>query len=193
MIDLHAVGALDLAMFNPLLTAERAAGDRQDRARRRVGGTLSAPRINGTVRLANAAIEDFALGVHITDINGLHRSRRQDVQGDDLQGQGRARERSGSAALSILSAPGLPVNLQITARNARPLASDLLTATLNADLSLRGAAIGKLTVGGKIDVLHAADRHPEAHAGSGAGSRGSCRRRSPPRRHPRRRRRSGST
>ena len=33
--------------------------------------------------------------------------------------------------------------------------SYLLTATLNADLNLRGEALGKLAVGGKIDVLHA--------------------------------------
>ncbi len=70
-IDLHAGGTLDLAMLDPLLTASgrRVAG--QISLDARVGGTLRAPRISGTARLANATIEDFTLGVHITDITGL--------------------------------------------------------------------------------------------------------------------------
>jgi hypothetical protein len=62
---------------------------------------------------------------------------------------------------------GLPVNLRTTARNARPLASDLLTATLDADTSVHGQAVGNLAIGGKIDVLHAEVGSPK-RIGSGA-------------------------
>ena len=153
-IDLHAVGTLDLAMLDPLL----AAGGRRVAGRisldARVGGALRAPRISGTARLANATIEDFTLGVHLTDITGLVEAAGSSLRLTSLQG------RAGPGTFGItgsvdMSGAGLPVNLRITARNARPLASDLLTATLDADTSVHGEALGNLVVGGKIDVLHA--------------------------------------
>ena len=129
--------------------------------------------------MTDAAIQDFALGVHITDINGLVEAAGSTIRLNSLQGQ------AGPGMLGIsgsidTSGHGLPVNLKITARNARLLASDLLTAVLNADLNLRGEVIGKLAVGGKIDVLHADIGIPKPHAGSGAGSCCSRCRRAPP-------------
>ncbi|MBV8119119.1 MAG: translocation/assembly module TamB domain-containing protein [Alphaproteobacteria bacterium] len=153
-IDVHAFGAFDLAMLDPLLTA----GGRRVRGKisldARVGGTLRAPRISGGARLADGAIEDFAQGVRITEITGLIEAAGNTIRVASLQG------RAGPGTLGIsgsvdTSGRGLPVNLAITARNARPLASDLLTAALNADMSLRGEALGKLAIGGQIDVLHA--------------------------------------
>ena len=153
-IDLHAVGTLDLAMLNPLLTAEGRRATGQITLDGRVGGTLRAPRISGAARLANAAIEDFALGVHITDITGLVEAAGSTIRLTRLQG------RAGPGTIGVsgsvdISAPGLPLNLQITADNARPMTSDRLTAAFNADMRVRGEAVGKLAFGGKIDVLHA--------------------------------------
>jgi translocation and assembly module TamB len=153
-VDLHAIGTLDLTMLNPLLTANgrRAAG--QIALDGRVAGTLRAPRITGAARLANAALEDFPLGMHITGISGLIEGNGDRLRLSQLQG------RAGPGTIAVdgsvdLAAPGLPLNLQITAQDARPLASDLLTAAFNADARVEGEATGKLTIGGKIDVLHA--------------------------------------
>ena len=152
-INLHAVGALDLAILNPLLTAEGRRTTGQLSLDARVGGTLRAPRISGAARLADATIEDFALGVHITDITGLVEAAGSTIRLTRLQGRAGPGTISVSGSVDTL-APGLPVDLEITARNARPMASDRLTAILNADMRLHGEAIGKLAVGGKIDVLH---------------------------------------
>ena len=153
-IDLHAVGTLDLAMLNPLLTAEGRRATGQITLDGRVGGTLRAPRISGAARLANAAIEDFALGVHITDITGLVEAAGSTIRLTRLQGRAGPGTIGASGSVDI-SAPGLPLNLQITADNARPMTSDRLTAAFNADMRVRGEAVGKLAFGGKIDVLHA--------------------------------------
>ena len=152
-IDLHAVGTLDLAMLNPLLTAEGRRTTGQIMLDARVEGTLRAPRISGAARLANAAIEDFALGVHITDITGLIEAAGSTIRLTRLQGRAGPGTIGVSGSVDIL-APGLPLNLEITADNARPMTSDRLTAAFNADMRVRGKAVGKLTVGGKIDVLH---------------------------------------
>jgi translocation and assembly module TamB len=153
-IDLDVGGALDLAMLDPLLTASGRRVTGKVALDARVGGTLSAPRISGGARLTNGAIQDFALGVHITDISGLVDAAGSTIRLRDLQG------RAGSGTLGIsgsvdMSGRWLPVNLEITARDARLPANDLLTAALNADMSLRGEAMGRLAVGGKIDLLHA--------------------------------------
>jgi translocation and assembly module TamB len=58
-------------------------------------------------------------------------------------------------------APGIPVDVKITARNASPLASDLLTANLDADLSLRGQASGQLTAAGSVHVRSANIQIPD--------------------------------
>jgi translocation and assembly module TamB len=53
------------------------------------------------------------------------------------------------------------VDLTITARDATPLASDLITAVTDANLTLRGEALGQLAVGGDIRVKRADIRIPE--------------------------------
>ena len=49
----------------------------------------------------------------------------------------------------------MPVNLTLTARNARPLVSDLLTADLDADLTVRGALQGRIDAGGTVRIRRA--------------------------------------
>jgi translocation and assembly module TamB len=55
----------------------------------------------------------------------------------------------------------MPINLSITARNARPLASDQLTVNLDADLVLAGLVAGQMTASGAIHVKRADIRIPE--------------------------------
>jgi translocation and assembly module TamB len=58
-------------------------------------------------------------------------------------------------------APDMPVDLTITARNARPLASDRLTVNLDADLTVRGEAAGQLTAAGTVRIKRAEILIPE--------------------------------
>jgi translocation and assembly module TamB len=153
-IDLHAVGALDLKILDPLLTASGRRATGRIALDAAVGGTLHAPRVSGTARLAAATIEDFALGVRIADITGLVQATGTTIRLTRLEGHA-GPGTIGLAGTVDLSAPGIPVNFEITAQNARPLASDLLTATLNADMRLRGEALGRLALAGRVDVLHA--------------------------------------
>ncbi len=55
----------------------------------------------------------------------------------------------------------MPVDLHVTMRNARPLASDRLTADLNADLAVRGDLGGALAAAGKIAIQRATINIPE--------------------------------
>jgi translocation and assembly module TamB len=154
-IDLRAAGALDLAILDPLLTASgRKVTGKKIALDGVVGGMLRAPRISGTARLMDAAIDDFGLGVHLTGISGLAEAAGTTVRLTRLQARAGPGTIATDGTIGFL-ASGIPVNLHVTARNARPLATDLLTAALNADMNVRGEALGRLSVGGRIDVLHA--------------------------------------
>ena len=87
LVDLHAGGALDLAMLDPFLTASGRRVTGKVSLDAGVGGTLRTPRISGGARLTDAAIQDFVLGVHITNINGLVEAAGSTIRVSSLQGQ----------------------------------------------------------------------------------------------------------
>jgi translocation and assembly module TamB len=126
-----------------------------------VAGTMSAPRVTGSVKLADSSVQDYQQGIHITAINGSI-----DAAGDTLRlTQLNAKAGDGTIAVSGtvgVSAPGMPINLAITAHNAKPLASDLLNATLDADLTLQGTIEGALALSGRIHVANANLQIPDS-------------------------------
>ena len=159
-LDLRATGTLDLVLLDPVLTA----GGRQARGRvaldAQVGGTLAAPRIGGTAQLSGGELQDFTQGVRITGIAASLRADGDTVRIASFTGRAGPGTVALSGSVGVL-APGLPVDLAVTLRNARPLASDRLTADLDADLTVRGQAAGELQAAGRIGIKRAEIRIPE--------------------------------
>ena len=158
-LDMRAAGTVDLVTFDPILgaTGRRARGRIALDAT--VTGTTAAPRASGSLVLAGGEVQDFALGARLFDIeaNVL-------AQGDTVR-IARFTARAGNGTMSAggtigLAAP-MPVALTLTARKASPLSSDQLTAVLDADLTVRGAAAGRLDVAGRVSVERAEIRVPE--------------------------------
>lgn len=152
--DLQCGGNVDLMMLDPVLTAEGRSVHGQMTLALSLAGTLAAPRVTGSVKLANGSVQDYLQGIHITAINGTI-----DAAGDTLR-LAQLNAKAGNGTLTVsgtvgVSAPGMPISLTIAARNAQPLASDLLNATLDADLTLRGDIEGALALGGRIRVSNA--------------------------------------
>ncbi len=154
-LALQTTGHFDLTLLAPILEAQgrRASGHAAiDLA---TTGTPQAPRISGSVTLANAEIQDFVQGLHLTKIGA-----QIDAAGDTLTIT-RFHATAGPGSIELAGtigafAPSLPVDLKITARQAKPLSSDLLTALLDADLTVQGQATGELHADGKI-LLHKVD------------------------------------
>ena len=159
-LDLRANGSLDLALLDPILTPDGRRARGQVALNMGIAGTLAAPRVTGTAQLANGEVQDFGQGVRITSIAAL-------VQADgDTIRIARFTGRAGQGTISLtgtvgVMAPGLPVDLRLTASNAKPLASDRLEVTLSADLTLRGQASGQLEAAGTVRILRAEIRIPE--------------------------------
>ncbi len=177
MLDLRATGGLDLAMTDPLLTP----GGRRARGRvsldAAITGTLAGPRVTGGVQMANGSFRDFAQGIDISDINASLAADGGTVRVTRFAAKAGTGTVDASGSLD-LTAPGRPLDLTFSMHNARPLASDLLTADLDAELTLRGdltpsgslipsgeATSGDgaapLTVAGRVFVRRADIRVPE--------------------------------
>jgi translocation and assembly module TamB len=158
-MDLHTRGTLDLALLNPLLASagRRVTGEINLDAG--VSGTLAAPRLDGTIRLAGGEVQDVVQGVRIHDIQALIRATGDTIRIERFDGK------AGTGTISVAGQVGvaapMPVDVRITARNASPLASDKLTATMDSDLTVRGDALGAMAVAGTVKILHAMIRVPE--------------------------------
>ena len=158
-LDLHATGALDLAVLNPILTAsgERARGQLALDAT--ITGTLASPSARGNARLSGGEFQDFSQGARISQIEA-----QVDANGDTINLTNLS-ARAGTGTIHADGTIGLqgarPVDLHLTMARAQPLSSDLLTATLDADLALRGSLGGRLDATGSITVQRADIRVPD--------------------------------
>ena len=159
-IDLRLRGTADLAMLDPLLTATGRTARGQVTVDLAIAGTMTTPRITGSVRLGNGSVQDFARGIHVTDLTGLIEADGNTLRIAQLGGHAGPGTVAVTGTLGLI--PSQPIELTITARNARPLASDLLTATMDADLTLRGELQGNLRLGGEIRVSRASINIPDS-------------------------------
>ena len=84
---LRARGGLDLALLDPILAAQgrRVRGTLSLDAG--VSGSTSAPRANGTLRLAGGEVEDFAQGVRVDNIQALIEAAGDTVRIASLTGR----------------------------------------------------------------------------------------------------------
>jgi translocation and assembly module TamB len=158
-LDLRATGAVDLTMANPLLTASgrRAAGRLTMDAT--ITGVVSAPRVVGTVQLANGDVQDYTLGLHLRAIGATVQADGENIRLVRFTATAGPGTLEGSGTIG-LAAP-MPVNLTFTAHNAMPIANDIITERLDANLTVAGDAQGNLAVRGTVSVLHADIQIPE--------------------------------
>lgn len=160
-LDLHAGGALDLALLDPILTPNGRNARGQLKLDLALAGSFAAPRLSGSVTLAQGAVHDFVQGINITDIAGTIIAEGEALRIAKLEGRAGPGRLSLAGTVAPLS-PGLPVDLTITAENARVIASDLMTATMSGALKLKGEAQTQLGLSGEIKVSRAEVTIPES-------------------------------
>lgn len=153
-MDLTLAGHLNLKLLDPLLTASGNLVRGVVTTNMRVSGTPRGPRANGSLKLAKGMVQNIASGLNLTDISANIAAADKLITLQSLSataGQGKI---TGHGTIN-LGNPTLPVNLALNADHATPIASDLLTETLNAALTLRGGLKSASTLGGSIHILKA--------------------------------------
>ncbi len=147
-LALQARGRIDATLLNPVLgaTGQRAEGVLSLDAG--VHGSTTAPAIDGTATLTGGEIQDYVQGVRIRDINALIQGNGDTLRIANFTGKAGDGSISLSGSVGV-AAPGMPVNLHLSADHATPLASDRLTANLDAAIDVTGNAADML-VGGRM-------------------------------------------
>ena len=153
-LNLRATGGLDLALLDPVLAADGRRARGRVTLDAAVTGTAATPALVGTATLANGEIQDFGQGVRLTALAGTLRAEGQTLRIVSMTGRAGSGTVSLGGSIGVL-APSIPVDLVVALRNARPLASDVITADLDADLTVRGAVATGLQAGGRVLVRRA--------------------------------------
>jgi translocation and assembly module TamB len=153
-LAMKIAGVLDVGLANPLLEARGMHATGALTVDATVTGSSTDPLIGGGITLAKGSLRDYGHGVNLSDITA------------EVIGQGAALEIknfSAKAATGRVDVSGtfgvlekdLPLDLKITAKDAQPIASNIVTADLDADIRVNGTLRQRLDVAGKIDVHHA--------------------------------------
>jgi len=150
-MNLRANGNLDLVLLDPWLAADGRRAHGIVAVDAIIQGSLNAPRVTGSGKLTGGEIQDYARGVRIQDIAATVQAEGTRVRITTLTGRAGPGSFSGSGTID-LAAQGLPVDVTVDASNARPIASDLVTASLSGKLHLTGQLKNQTTLSGKIEV-----------------------------------------
>jgi translocation and assembly module TamB len=150
-VDMKINGKIDVGLMNAFLEArgQHAAGQLDIDAS--VTGIVAAPKITGTLDLKDGKINDYGRGVSLTDITAEIIGSEAGLEIKSFTAAAAPGTVSLSGRVGVLQR-GVPVDLAITARNAQPLVSKLITANLNADLTIKGAARERLDVAGTVHL-----------------------------------------
>jgi translocation and assembly module TamB len=158
-LDLHVAGVFDLGLIDPLLAAngQHIAGSLTVNAG--IAGSVAAPSLSGGANLTRGELRDDGLGARLRAIAAQFELTNGTLRVANAMAQAGPGSVRIDGTIGILS-PDVPIDLTLTARNAQPLASDALTASMDADLTIRGPAAA-LTVGGSVRARQVDFRVPE--------------------------------
>jgi len=169
-LALRLDGAVDLALLDPVLTANGRRVRGLVRLDGSAAGTMDAPVLGGTATLEGGEVQDFTQGLRLEAVSAQIAAAGDRLRIVHFSGQAGKGTIGASGTIGVLE-PGLPVDITVTARQAKLLDSDLLTATISADLTVHGAvsvpeappdAPPSLGVAGSVRIDGAAIRVPES-------------------------------
>ncbi|HTU59595.1 MAG TPA: hypothetical protein VMF89_14190, partial [Polyangiales bacterium] len=128
-LAIKVAGKLDLALVNPLLEArgQRVAGDIHIDAS--VTGQSAQPKISGSLEIAHGSLRDYAQGVQLSDISAKILGEDGNLRIDSLTARAAPGNIAVTGTFGLLQS-GMPVDLKLTAKNAQPIQSALVTSRL---------------------------------------------------------------
>lgn len=153
-LDLAIKGTIDLAAANQGASAAGRRLTGKTDVDLKVGGSLSAPEVNGTGTIVNGTYSDAALGIRLSKIAGhlvaqgaelrIEHLRAQMPNGGTITAQGQAR---------IDTAAGFPGVIRISSEPGRLVANDIVNAVASLSLTVSGSLAHSPQVSGRVDVV----------------------------------------
>jgi translocation and assembly module TamB len=139
-------------------------------------GTLAQPALNGTATLSGGEVRNPVYGLRLRNIRGQVRAAGDQVFLENIVAQAGAGRISIAGSAQPL-APGIPLEVNITARDATPLQSEMLTTLLDADLRFTGPLQTSPALGGTVQLRRVTVNIPQSLPGGGVPTLGDVRER----------------
>ncbi len=153
-MNLHVAGRGDLRLLDPLLAARDAMARGMVAADMTLTGTPDAPLATGSATLADGSVQDISTGLNLTHMTARVQAAGQMLTLQSFQATAGAGRITGQGTLDLGGAD-MPLDLTLDAANASPIASDNLSGSVDAALSLTGALRGRLLLAGNVDIKKA--------------------------------------
>ncbi len=150
--DLSIDGTVDLALASPLLEARGQQIAGRARIDMHVAGTAAAPQLAGTIGLSQGQWRDYSRGISVTGIVADLSGAGPTLAIKTFTGHAASGDILLAGSLGILQT-GMPIDLHLTAKDAEPIASSIITATLDADVTVKGTLRERVDVAGDV-LLH---------------------------------------
>ena len=151
VMALHVGGKADLALLDAFIVASGRRVHGTLTLDGDLGGTVAMPRITGHAGLGGGELQDYALGVRIHDITAALVSDGTHLVLTQLRGRAGPGSLTASGHVDLL-APDMPIEMQMSATQARPIANDLMSASLSGNVTLQGHVKTSMTLGGEMQV-----------------------------------------
>jgi autotransporter translocation and assembly factor TamB len=125
-----------------------------------VTGTKAKPNVVGQATLNGAQIQDYTRGLSLTDVDAVIDAQGTAIRLTKFTAKAGPGTISGSGTVD-LSTKGTPVDITFKASNARPISSDLMTATMDSELKLQGHLSEAMRLAGTLRIRRGTINIPE--------------------------------
>ncbi len=153
-LDLKIGGTLDMGMVNPVLEARGMHATGLLTVDATVTGSAAAPKVGGGITLARGSLRDYVRGLNLSDIKAEVIGREGGLEIKSFSAKAVSGNVGVTGTFGVLQ-PLWPLDLKVTAKDAQPITSNILTANLDADVHVSGTARERLDVAGTVKVNHA--------------------------------------
>ena len=153
LMNLKAVGRVDLQLLNLLLAAGGTVVRGEMKTDLQLTGTPQAPSAAGNITLSDGSVENIGSGLNLTNIGADIHAGGPSVALRNFSATAGQGKFTGQGTLGLEGE--MPIDLTLNADAASPITSDLLTETLNGDVTVKGAIHGAMTLGGNINIAKA--------------------------------------
>jgi translocation and assembly module TamB len=151
-LALHASGTADLSLLDPFLMAEGRRLRGILTLDTRIAGTLATPRISGNGKLTAGEFQDYARGVRLHDVTASVEADGGRIRLTQVTAQAGRGSLTGSGSID-LTTTGMPVDINLEAKDAEPISSNLITATVSGEAKLSGHLRTLTTLSGQLRVM----------------------------------------
>jgi translocation and assembly module TamB len=149
--DLNIKGNLEAGLLNSVLEGSGQHAGGQLAIDAHLTGNRTSPQIDGTVKLVQGSFTDYRRGINVSNIEADIVGEHGVLQIKSMSASAPPGTLSVAGSIGVLQ-KGWPVDLHVTAKNAQPLASKLITTNFDADLRVNGTAKARLDVAGTVHL-----------------------------------------